>query len=70
MALAFNVMVNNHDIEFSFNKTAGIIEITAIDGKTRSVVCQTQSISTLDEAMRQAMLLTENKANTLFWHPV
>lgn len=70
MALTFNVMVNNHDVEFSFNKTAGIIEITAIDGNTRSVICQTLPTSTLDEAMRQAMLLTENKANTLFWHPV
>lgn len=70
MALAFNVMVNNHDVEFSFNKTAGIIEITAIDGITRSVICQTPAMSTLDEAKEQARILTENKANTLFWHPV
>jgi len=70
MALAFNVMVNNHDVEFSFNKTSGTIRITAIDGQPRSIICQTLPLSDLDKAMRQAMLLTENKANTLFWHPV
>jgi hypothetical protein len=70
MALAFNVMVNNHDVEFLFNKTSGTIQITAIDGQPRSVICQTLLVKTLDEAKEQARILTDNKANTLFWHPV
>jgi len=70
MALAFSVMVNNHDVEFSFNKTSGIISITSIDGQARSIICQTLRINTLDEAEEQARILIDNKANTLFWHPV
>lgn len=70
MAVSFLVEVNGKLVDFEYNAKTCCIVITAIDNQKAAIVCQTKSISTLDEAMEEAIMLTHNKNNKLFWHPV
>ena len=70
MAVSFNVSINEMDIEFLYDTASGSMTIVSINGENRAIICQTKNLETLDDAKEQAKLLTQNKSNTLFWHPV
>jgi len=70
MAVSFNVSINGMDIEFLYDTASGSMTIASINGEKRSIICQTKNLKTLDDAKKQAKLLTQNKSNTLFWHSV
>jgi hypothetical protein len=70
MAVNFEVQKNGSIYEFAFDSDRRCLTITSINGKKRCVICQTQPISTLDEAKQAAISLSNDQDNTLFWHPV